>query len=85
MNAKHNGISSRPIQKRRSPPRRTNANEINYAYVDSQILQRPQTVKQTTPAEMLEAYDVLSLHSEFEIDAYASNDDLIRRLVPINV
>lgn len=81
--ARHNGIS-RNIYKRRSP-RRLNPREINYAYVDNQILKRPPTTKQTTPSDMRDSTDALSFpFSEFEIDAYASNEDLIRRLVPIN-
>jgi hypothetical protein len=87
FSSKHNGIASRPIQKRRSPPRELNLKrEINHAYVDNQILRRPQTVKQTTPAEMVDSYDIYALcfQPEFEIDAYASNEDLIRRFVSTN-
>lgn len=90
FSSKHNGIASRPIQKRRSPPRESRVSnlrrEINHSYVDNQILRRPQTVKQTTPAEMVDSYDIyaLSFQPEFEIDAYASNEDLIRRFVSIN-
>jgi hypothetical protein len=75
-----NGVASRSIYKRRSP-RRSNPREINYAYVDSQILQRPTTVKQTTPSEV---YDASYSFQEFDLDAYASNEDLIRRFVSTN-
>ncbi len=88
-----NGIATRPAFKRRSPPRRLRGSpsfspacsEINPAYVDSQILRRPQTIKQATPSE-LEPYEAYahSFSPEFEIDAYASNEDLIRRFIPTN-
>jgi hypothetical protein len=75
-----NGVATRSIYKRRSP-RRANLKEINHAYVDSQILQRPKTVKQSTPADV--DYES-GLFSEFEIDAYASNEELIRAFVSTN-
>merc|ERR1711879_729886 len=47
-NCLKNGVATRAIQKRRSP-RRANIKEINHTYVDTQILQRPKTIKQSTP------------------------------------
>ena len=81
-----NGVAARNINiyKRRSPPRSTsNMKEINFAYVDSQILQRPKTSKRSTPAETYDASST-SLYPEFEIDAYASNEDLIKAFVSTN-
>jgi len=79
-NCQKNGVATRAIHKRRSP-RRANSKEINHAYVDSQILQRPKTVKQSTPADV----DFESgFYSEFELDAYASNEELIRAFVSTN-
>merc|ERR1711879_953269 len=79
-NCLKNGVATRAIQKRRSP-RRANIKEINHTYVDTQILQRPKTIKQSTPADV--DYES-GLYSEFELDAYASNEELIRAFVSTN-